>query len=161
MQIKVGAEEVNLDEKILEVNHETINEFLSKYAAWYRYYQSKHSDAMLIARSYSDQHAALLQSKFKQYKETMNCSDKMAEACSKSDEEVLSLQKRMRAAEYIKDELYGFLRSMDYAHDNAKELCYNMRKEMDKIGGSRVKENSYSKDAIDYQKLEEMYSKDV
>jgi hypothetical protein len=149
----VGSEEVNLDEKILEVNHETINDFLSKYAAWYRFYQSKHNDAALIARSYADQHASLLQSKFKHYKETQACSDKMAEACAKSDEEVVDLQKKVRSAEYIKDNLYGFLRSMDYAHDNATQLCYNMRREMDKIGGSRVKE-------VDYQKLEEIYSKE-
>jgi len=148
--IKIGDEKITLDEKILEVNHETINEFLSKYAAWYRYYQSKHSDATLIARSYSDQYTSLLNSKFKKFKEEQGCSDKMAEACAKSDEEVLSVQKKARAAEYIKDELYGFLRSMDYAHENAKELCYNMRKEMDKIGGSRVSQ-------IDYKKLEEIY----
>jgi hypothetical protein len=151
--IKIGTEEVNLDEKVLEVNHETMNDFLSKFAAFYRFYQSKHSDASLIARSYADQHASLLQSKFKHYKETQACSDKMAEACAKSDEEVVELQKKVRSAEYIKDIIYGFLRSMDYAHDNAKEICYNMRKEMSAIGGSRVKE-------VDYQKLEEIFSKD-
>jgi hypothetical protein len=155
-KIKVGSEEVELDEKLLIVTMENINEFLSGYASWYRYYQNKHSDASLIARKYTDKHAALLQAKFKQYKIDGGYSDKMAEACAKSDEEVIKAQENMRFTEYVKDEIWGYLKSMDYAHANALQLCYNMRKEMDKIGGSYVRHS----DDIDYNKIEAMYKKD-
>ncbi len=149
--IKVGKDEIELDESILDVKNETINEFLSKYASWYRYYQTKHNDANFIAKSYSDKYSSLVHSKFKYYKETLNCSDKLAEACAKSDEEVLAYQEKVRMAEYVKDELWGFLRSMDYAHENALQICYNIRKEMDKIGGSRV--------GYDSRKLEDIYGR--
>jgi hypothetical protein len=36
---------------------------------------------------------------------------------------------------------------MDYAHADALQMCYNIRKEMDKIGGSSIKFNSEKKDA--------------
>src|SRR5579872_645314 len=127
-KIKVGNDEIELNEQVLEVTHETINDFLSKFASWYRYYQEQYNRASIITKHLSDRYSNLLQSKFKHYKQETQCSDKMADACSKSDEEVLDAQEKMRGAEYIKDELWGFLRSMDYAHENALQLCYNMRK---------------------------------
>ncbi len=151
-KIKVGNEEVELDGQILDVSLETINEFLTKFASWYRYYQEQYNRASVVSKTLTDRYNSLLQSKFKTYKQEQQCSDRMAEACPKSDDEVLVAQEKMRGAEFIKDEVWGFLRSMDYAHENALQMCYNMRKEMDKIGGSRVNQ-------IDYHKLEEMYAK--
>ncbi len=129
----VGKEEVNLDETALDFTPENINDFLTKYAALHRYYQNKHNQAVYIAKTLNDQYIVLFNSKFKEGKIAHSFSDKMAEANAKSDEEVVKLLDKVRKAEYVKDEIYGFLRSMDYAHDNAKELCYNMRKELDKI----------------------------
>lgn len=153
-KIKIGNDEVELDGQVLEVSHETINEFLTKFASWYRYYQEQYNRASIVSKHQADKYNSVLHGKFKTYKQDNQCSDKMAEACAKSDEEVLMAQEKMRGAEYVRDEVWGFLRSMDYAHENALQLCYNMRKEIDKIGGSRVNQ-------IDYQKLEEMYSKNV
>lgn len=140
--VKVGNEEVDLNNEILTITHETINDFLSKYASWYRYYVQKHNDSAYIVKCYKDKLDGLVSSKFKQYKLEKECSDKMADAYSKSDEEVIKLQEQLRIAEHVKDELYSFLRSMDYAHADALQMCYNIRKEMDKIGGSSVKFNN-------------------
>ncbi len=46
------------------------------------------------------------------------------------------------------------MRSMDYAHDNAKELCYNMRKELDKIYPRHVMLNENGRGG-DTHKMEE------
>jgi len=154
-EITIGKDKVDLDENILVVSHDNINEFLSKYASWYRYYQNKHNDASYIYKKLLDKFNSLVQSKFKQYKQEGQLSDKMAEACAKSDEEVLTMQEKMRMAEYVKDEMWGFLRSMDYAHEDALQMCYNIRKEMDKIGGSSVKRLS----GMD-EKLVEIFQKD-
>src|SRR4051812_18799816 len=137
--LKIGNEDVEIDEKILNVTPENINEFLSKYAAWHRFYQTKHNDASYIAKCYNDQYNKILNQKFRAYKQEGNLSDKMAEASAKSDEEVLAAQEKLRQAEYIKDELFGFLKSMDYSHENSLQICYNIRKEIDKISGSYVK----------------------
>jgi hypothetical protein len=145
--VKVGNEEVDLNNEILSISHETINDFLSKYASWYRYYVQKHNDAAYIVKCYKDKLDGLLSSKFKQNKLEKECSDKMADAYAKSDEEVVKLQEQLRIAEHVKEELQSFLKSMDYAHADALQMCYNIRKEMDKIGGSSIKFNSEKKDA--------------
>lgn len=131
--IKVGKDDVDLNSDLLKFSPETINEFLSTYASLYRYYSNKHNDAAYIVKKYSDSYAAAINRKFKESKEANGYSDKMAEACSKSDPENMAILERVRTAEYAKDELYSFLRSMDAAHSDAKEMCYNLRKEMDKI----------------------------
>lgn len=151
--VKVGKEEVNLDETALVFSQENINEFLTKYAGLHRYYQNKHNDASFIAKRLNDQHTALYNQKFREYKTSQSLSDKMAEACAKSDEEVALILERVRMAEYVKDELYGFLKSMDYAHSTAKELCYNLRKEMTSIYGKNVMSNDEMED-----KLKDIYS---
>lgn len=150
MIIKVGKEDVNLDEKNLDISYETINDFLPKYASWYRYYNSKFNDASFIAKKYTDQYNQMLNLKFKHYKQEFQYSDKMSEACAKADEEVLAAQEKMRAAEYVKDELLGYLKSLDYAHEDTLQMCYNIRKEMDKITTKSVKME---------QKLEDIFKK--
>lgn len=140
--IKVGKEEVDLNEEILNVDIDTVNNFLSKYAGLYRYYANKHNDAAFIYKRYLDQYNSTLNSKFKEYKlggvNGSSASDKLAESASKCDPDVLALQEKMRAAEYVKDELYSYLRSMDYAHENAMQVCYNARKEMNMIDKKTV-----------------------
>jgi hypothetical protein len=154
--VKVGKEDVNLDDKALEFSQENINDFLTKYASLHRYYQNKHNDASFIAKRLNDQHTVLFNSKLREYKVTHNLSDKMAEASAKSDEEVGALLERVRMAEYVKDELYGFLKSMDYAHSTAKELCYNMRKEMDSLYGKNVMSSPSTQSDME-SKLKDIY----
>ena len=157
-KVVVGKEEVHLDETALDFTPENINEFLTKYAALHRYYQNKHNEAVYIARTLNDQYTVLFNSKFKENKIANNFSDKMAEASAKSDEEVVRLLDKVRKAEYVKDEIYGFLRSMDYAHDNAKELCYNMRKELDKIYPRHVMANDSGQERYKMEeKLKDLY----
>jgi hypothetical protein len=151
MIIKIGKEEVNLDKDILKFSPETINDFLSNYASLTSHYHDKYADAAYIASKYKDSYNNLLNLKFKNYKTENNYSDKMAEACAKSDAEVVAVQEKMRAAEYVKDLVYGFLRSMDDAHTDAKEMCYNLRKELDKIYPKHVRDNRVD------AKLEEIF----
>lgn len=147
--VKIGKEDVDLDDEVLKFSPETINEFLTTYASLHRYYHDKYADASYIANKYKDSYANLVNLKFKDSKIANNYSDKMAEACAKSDPEVIAVQEKMRGAEYIKDLVYGFLRSMDDAHEDAKEMCYNLRKELDKIYPKHI--------ARTEQKLEEIF----
>ena len=147
--IKVGKEEINLNEDHLKFSAETMNDFLTNYAAIYRYYQNKHDDATYISQKLNDQYTKLYNAKFKQFKADNGYSDKMAEACAKSDDEVCDFLNKVRVAEYAKDELKGFLKSMDYAHNSAKEMCYNIRKELEKIYPKTVsRSDSYDSDGL-------------
>lgn len=157
-KIKVGNDEIELDEKILEVNIDTLNSFLSSYASWHRYYQNKYNDAAYIVKRYNDNYTSMLNSRFKEMKHLSNCSDKMAEASSKCDPAVLEIQEKLRTAEYVKDELWGFLRSMDYAHEDAMQICYNVRKEMSTIGGYVSKPSDKLSDS-QMNKLSEIFDK--
>jgi hypothetical protein len=149
MIIKVGREEVDLDKSILKFSPETINDFLANYASLASHYNDKHADASYISSKYKDSYNNLLSLKFKDSKIQNGYSDKMAEACAKCDPEVVAIQEKWRAAEYVKDLVYGFLRSMDDAHTDAKEMCYNLRKELDKIYPKHI--------ARTEQKLEEIF----
>ena len=150
MIVKIGKEEVNLDDAVLKFSPETINDFLATYAALHRYYHDKYADASYIASKYKDSYNNTYNMKLQDYKVSKGCSDKLAEAVAKSDSEVITAQEKMRAAEYVKTLVWGFLRSMDYAHEDAKEMCYNLRKELDKIYPSHI--------ARTEKKLEEMFS---
>lgn len=139
--IKVGSEEVTLDEEALNFNPENINDFLAKFPALHRYYQGKHNDASYIAKSLNDKYIELYNTKFREYKGSgKGLSDKTAEACAKSDDEVVKSLEKVRCADYVKDEIAGFLRSMDYSHSNCKELCYNLRKELSSIFPQSISE---------------------
>lgn len=131
--VKVGNEEVNLDTDLLIFDSNDVNNFLYKFASHYCYFYEKYNLANYVYKTLQDEYNNLYNKKFKEYKVNNGSSDKLAEVAAKSDEEVISLQKRYRKAELNKDAINGFLRSLDYAHESAKELCYNVRKELDKI----------------------------
>lgn len=134
-KINLGSSEVDLDPEIFKFNETNINSFLEKFAALYNYYADKHADAQFLHRKYQDLYEAKYGEKFKFFKD-MGASDKMVEARCKSDPEVLEASEKVHAAKHKVDLIYGFLRSMDHAHEDAKQLCYNLRKEMDKLFSS-------------------------
>lgn len=131
--IQLGKEEVNLDPKHLEFSEATINQFLSQFAARYNYYCEKYADAQYIHTKYEDLYDAIYGRKFKDFKENSGGSDKLTEAAAVSDVDVVEAAERVASARHAKELLWGYLRSMDRAHEDAMQTCYNIRKEMDKI----------------------------
>lgn len=133
--VKVGQDEIDLDETLLEFNEATISEYLQKEAALYNYYYECLNNATYYLSTFEDRYEAAYNSNFVLAKEEGK-SDKMAEAKAASDPEVLEAQKKVRLCKKNKDMIYSFLRSFDKAHENALNFCYNLRKELDKIYGS-------------------------
>jgi hypothetical protein len=140
--IKIGNEEVKLDPELLKFTDATINQFLQKYAALYDYYMQKHAEAKYIHGKFQDKHDAVSSEKFASIKEGMGGSDKLVEAKVKGDPEVQELAEKIRISGHHVDSLWGFLRSMDRAHEDAMQTCYNLRKELDKIY-STVKKSEF------------------
>lgn len=135
--IKLGEEEIALDPEHLEFTEATLNDYLQKSSRWYSYYSEKHSLSQLYASMYEDLHEQTYSKKFKLYK-AEGGSDKLAEASSKADPEVAAALKSAREAKERQGVIGGFLRSLDKAIQNALNLGYNIRKEMDKLGKDTI-----------------------
>lgn len=138
MIVKLGNEEINLNEENLKFSEETINQFLQKYAALYNYYMEKHADAQYVHSKYKDKHDKLMATKFVEFKEKGG-SDKLCEANAIKDAEVQECMSKMASTKRTVNLLWGYLRAMDKSFDASREMCFNMRKEMDKIFGGSIK----------------------
>lgn len=136
--MKLGTREITLESALLKFDEHTINEFLRKEAGNYATYTAYHADAQYVHSKYEDRYEALYAEKFKLYREESS-SDKMAEMKTKSDNDVQEALELVRLAKHNTNLLWGFVRSMDRAHDNAREFCFNMRKELNKLFNNTIK----------------------
>lgn len=139
MKVKVGAEEVDLDPSVMAFTENTINDYLIKDAANYSYFHARMVDAQYLAAKYEDAHDTLYSVKFREYKE-QGATDKLAEAMAKSDKEVVEAKEKARITKRAKDHLWGWLKSLDKAHENVLNLAYNVRKELKVLEHSTVNE---------------------
>lgn len=131
--VKLGNEEVKLDPAILLFNEATINSFLEKYASLYDDYVKSHSKAQYLHSKLKDKYEEMVAEKIVFFKESSGCSDKTAEAKAKTDDDVKKALQDVRVSKHTESRINGFLRSMDRAHSDAMQLCYNLRKELDKL----------------------------
>jgi len=138
MKVTIGKDEVELDPKVMDFSEATLNEFLMKDAGTYSFYHQKWVDAQYLATKYEDYHEALYAKKFQECKEN-GATDKMAEAQAKACPEVVEAKEKSRITKRTKDHLWGFLKSLDKAHENALNLGYNVRKELQVLHHQNVK----------------------
>lgn len=136
--VKVGEEDVLLDDDNLRVSEEGLNEFLCKFAAVYNYYSGRWSEAQYYNYILEDHVETLYAKKFDFYKNE-GSTDKLAEARAKSNEDVSNARLNARKAKLAMQRLHGYLRSLDKAHEDALNLGYNLRKEMDKMFPKDIK----------------------
>jgi hypothetical protein len=139
--VKIGEEEVEINPEHLEFSESTLNDYLQKSPRWYNYYSEMHSKAQLYASVYEDKYEQVYSEKFRFYK-AEGGSDKLAEASAKADPDVAAALMRARRAKEIQGVLGGFLRAMDKSIQNALNLGYNIRKEMDKLGKDTIHQKS-------------------
>lgn len=130
-------DEVILDPEHVQFTEATLNEFLQKAPGWFSYYSTKQSRAQYIASLHEDNYEQVYSNKFRFYK-AEGGSDKLAEASSKTDPEVMEALKQSRKAKENLTCIGGFLKALDKANQNALNLGYNLRKEMQLSGGGRI-----------------------
>ena len=138
MKIKLGEEEIDLDESNLEISEVKMNDFLKNFAAKYNYYNHAWAKSQYLNHLAEDRYEAMYYEKFQFYKEN-GASDKLAEAKSKANEDVQATRKVVRNSKYIMQLLFTYLRALDKAQENALNLGYNIRKEMDKLFPQSIK----------------------
>lgn len=142
MKVKIGDEEVVLDEKNLEVDESNLNEFLKNFASIYNYFNNKWAKAQYLHYCAEDNLDVKYGERFQFYKENEGGSDKLVEAKVKSHPDVVAARSLARQSKYAMQLLYTYLRSLDKAQENALNLGYNIRKEMDKIFPQAIKGDS-------------------
>jgi hypothetical protein len=138
MKVKVGDEEVDLDPKVFRFTEATLSEYLMKDASLLSYYGAKWADAAFIHATYEDRYEQAFSRKMREYKET-GATDKLADAMAKSDPEVVEIKEQIRNAKRIKDLLSNHMKALEKNHENALNLGYNIRKELDVHNKSAVK----------------------
>jgi hypothetical protein len=120
---------------------------LQKAPGWFSYYSNKQARAQYIASLHDDKYEQVYSDKFRFYK-AEGGSDKLAEASAKTDPEVVDALKRSRKAKENLTYISGFLRALDKANQNALNLGYNLRKEMQLSGGNRIGEEKTLEDIL-------------
>lgn len=131
--LKVLGKEVNLDAKNLFFNEATLNEYIQKEGAMYNRYGQCLADAQAEWQLARADHEVLYSQRFKEFKQG-GATEKLAEAHSKADPDVIKANKRIIAKQRVVESLKNHLKAWDKNHDNAQALGHMMRKEMDKLG---------------------------
>lgn len=131
-KIKVDDQEVNLNNKYMEFNEQTLTSFIQKMHGYYSYYGAKLAEAERELADVEREMDTLYNIEYISAKETG--TDKLAESKAKTTPEYLELKtKAIKLKENVRL-LVQYLKAWDKAHENAQSLGHFMRKEMDKIG---------------------------
>ena len=129
--VKVGDKKVCLDPKRLMFNEQSVGKWLEESGAWYAYFACQLADAEYLKDAREADYESKYASIFASHKEN-GCSDKLADANSKSNPEVEEAKKGIVRAKRTVKCLQQHLRSWDKAHDSAQNRANTFRKEMEK-----------------------------
>lgn len=138
--IKIGGQEVVLDNSRLAFNEVSLNIFMENLALWYDYFSQKLAEAEAILAYKEYEHEVLFSSSYEKYKES-GATDKLAEANAKKEPEVCEAKKEIIGAKHKVTLLKQHLKSWDKAHENAMSRGHMVRKEMDKLNTDIVFRN--------------------
>jgi hypothetical protein len=145
--IKVGDEVVNLDEKNLNFDETTLTTYLQKEGGFYNNFGGYLAKAEYLLQYRELDHETEYADKFKMYKDEGG-SDKLAEAKTESDPDVIEAKKKVIEAKYLVRQLVQHLKAWDKNHENAQSLGHHLRKEMDKLS-NEIRAAGYRHDTPD------------
>lgn len=130
--ILLGGQEITLDNSRLSFNEITLNSFMENLGLWYDYFSQKLAEAEALLSYKEYEYELAFASAYEKAKES-GCTDKLAEANAKTDENTSDLKKEIISAKHKVTLLRQHLRSWDKAHENAQSRGHMIRKEMDKL----------------------------
>jgi hypothetical protein len=138
--VKIGGQEVVLDNSRLSFNETSLNAFMENLALWYDYFSQKLAEAEAILSYKEYEYDILFSSSYERSKEE-GCTDKLAEANAKKDANVCEAKREIIGAKHKVTLLKQHLKSWDKAHENAMSRGHMIRKEMDKLNTDIVLRN--------------------
>ena len=138
--IKIGGQEILLDNSRLAFNEVSLNTFMENLALWYDYFSQKLAEAEAILAYKEYEYDVLFSSAYEKNKESGG-TDKLAEANAKKDPGVCEAKKDIIGAKHKVTLLKQHLKAWDKAHENAMSRGHMVRKEMDKLNTDIVFKN--------------------
>lgn len=123
---------VKLDSENLRFNEATLNHYIQTESGYYDNFGASLARAERNLQNKETLHEKLYADRFVESKE-MGGSDKLAEAKTKGDDDVVASKEEIIEAKYIVNRLKQHLRAWDKNHDNAQSLGHMLRKELDKL----------------------------
>lgn len=130
--IKLGGQEIVLDNSRLAFNETSLNNFMENLALWYDYFSQKLAEAEAILAYKEYEYDVLFSAAYEKSKEE-GCTDKLAEANAKKEANVCEAKKEIIGAKHKVTLLKQHLKAWDKAHENAMSRGHMIRKEMDKL----------------------------
>lgn len=123
---------VTLDSENLRFNEATLTQYIQTESGYYDNFGASLARAERNLQNREILHEKLYADRFVEAKE-MGGSDKLAEAKTKGDDDVVASKEEIVEAKYIVNRLKQHLRAWDKNHDNAQSLGHMLRKELDKL----------------------------
>lgn len=136
--LQVDGKEVVLDQKNMDFNEINLSEYLKKEAGYYNYFGFALAEAESELAIAELEYDKIYGEKYAFIKDNEGGSDKMVEAKTLASTEVSEAKLNTIKSKESVRKIYHHLRAWDKSHENALNLGYMLRKEMDKIGGSHV-----------------------
>lgn len=130
--VKIGDRQVVLDPDAMVFNEASLSKYMESEHVWYDHFGQALSELEAEYQAIEVDYDALYGKKFAETKEA-GASDKLADALTKADPEVVELRKKSVEAKKGIGLLKNHLRAWDKAHDNAQSRGHMIRKEMDKL----------------------------
>jgi hypothetical protein len=153
-KIKIGKDCVDLDIGKLSFNEQTLSQYLQTEGGYYDNYGSFLARAEYILQRREIAYEVTYAETFKDFKE-QGGSDKLAEAKTDSDPEVIKAKEEVAKAKFKVRRLQQHLRSWDKNHENAQSLGHTLRKEMDKLNFD-IRQRGFGNDNFNYSQIEEV-----
>lgn len=131
--IKIAGREFELNRNLLKFDEHNINRFLVEFAGYYDYYGEAHALACAQSEHFKNAKEIAYDEKYLAAKLNGKAADNVAKAQAEIDPAVQTVTEQFIQATYRVKRMQGWMRSLDKAYESAKEYCYNMRKELDKL----------------------------
>ena len=134
IKINLGDKELIIDPSRLEFNEVTLTEFFQKSHGYYDNLGRGLANLEALYQTRKMELDEISSRKFDEYKTVGKISDKLAQAKTDSDPEVLAARKRLISVGRNVSMVKNHLKAWDKAHENALSTGHFLRKEMDKLG---------------------------
>jgi hypothetical protein len=133
-KIQLGDKSVEIDPANLSFNESTLTNYLQKEAGYYDNFGAYLAIAERLLQIAELNYDHIYSEKFSEYKD-QGGSDKLADAKSRSNHEVVAVRESIVDIKYKVKRLQQHLRAWDKNHDNAQSLGYMLQKQVDKLHG--------------------------
>lgn len=147
--LNLDGEQILIDPANFKFNENNLSEYLQKEYSWVDYFGRKLAEFEKKQFDLEADYDLVYGQVYDNYKTNGGCTEKQAEAKTKSDATVIAAKKAINAAKCDVKMLVQHLKAWDKNHENVQSLGHFLRKSMDKLGNDIFHEKTDLDDAMD------------